>query len=256
MSEPLLYGKTALITGAASGIGAAAVQVFSEYGANVVLADLNEDDGHRLAETTVKDGGQAVFVRADIGSATDVQAMVEYAVNRFGRLDCAFNNAGIDGQVGPLHESSKENWDEVLRVNLTGVWLCLKQEITQMLQQEGGAIVNTTSVGGLLGIREMHVSAYIAAKHGVVGLTQQAALEYADHGIRVNAVCPGPVRTRIVDNALRLGHFTESDVTAPVPLKRLAAPEEIARAAAWLCSDAATYVTGHAMPVDGGWTAY
>lgn len=256
MREPLLLGKIALITGAASGIGAAAAQVFSEHGATVVLADINEEGGLQVNEAVVKDGGQAMFVRADVRSPASIAALVQSVVDSFGRLDCAFNNAGIDGQFAPLHESSKDNWDDVLGVNLTGVWLCLKYEIAHMIEQGSGAIVNTASVAGLVGARALPLSAYAAAKHGVIGLTKQAALEYAQQHIRINAICPGPVRTEMLDGAIRQGHIAEQDIVEPVPMRRTASPREIAETAAWLCSDASSYVTGQALPVDGGWTAH
>jgi NAD(P)-dependent dehydrogenase (short-subunit alcohol dehydrogenase family) len=252
----LLQDKTVVMTGAASGIGAAAARVFSAHGAQLVLADIDQERGQQVAESLTKAGGQAVFVRVDVTSATDVAAMVRTAIATFGQLDCAFNNAGIDGETALLHESSQENWNEVLRVNLTGVWLCLKAEITQMLRQDGGAIVNTASAAGLVGLDLMPICAYIAAKHGVVGLTRQAALEYAAQKIRVNAICPGAVRTEMVDRILQEGIVREEDILAAQAVRRLAAPEEIAEAAAWLCSDASSFTTGHAMAVDGGWTAH
>ena len=256
----MLHGKTAVITGAASGIGAADARVFSAHGANVVLADINDDAGQRVAELVNNDesvhkgDGRAVFVHTDVSSAADVAAMVRTSVDTFGRLDCAFNNAGIDGQPARLHESSQENWDQVLAVNLTGVWLCLKYEIEQMLQQGGGAIVNTASVAGVVGTASIPMSAYVAAKHGTVELTKAAALEYANEQIRINAICPGPVRTEMLDAILRQGLMAEDDILAAQPVRRLAAPEEVAEAAAWLCSDAASFTIGHALAVDGGWT--
>jgi NAD(P)-dependent dehydrogenase (short-subunit alcohol dehydrogenase family) len=250
----LLQGKTAVITGAASGIGAAAARVFMTHGASVVLADIDDEGGQRVTEGVTKAGGQAVFVRADVTAAADVAAMVKIAVRTFGRLDCAFNNAGIDGQVAPLHESRQENWNQVLGVNLTGVWLCLKHEIEQMLKQGGGTIVNTASVAGLVGVN-MTLAPYVAAKHGVVGLTKAAALEYAARRIRVNAVCPATVRTEMVDSLIQQGHLSEPKIVDNHPLGRAATPTEIAEAAAWLCSDASAFTTGHAMAVDGGWTA-
>lgn len=254
MPGPLLTGKVALITGAASGIGAAAAAVFTTYGAVVSLTDINGEAGSKVAATVEDNGGQALFTQADVRSGQDVAALVQATVQRFGRLDCAFNNAGIDGQPGPLHLSTEENWHEVVSTNLTGVWLCLRSEILQMLGQGAGSIVNTASVGGLVGTAA-GMSAYTAAKHGVVGLTRAAALEYTQQRIRVNALCPGAVRTPMVDEAIRHGAVSEAQALAHQPIGRFATTEEIAEAAAWLCSDASSFVTGHAMAVDGGWTA-
>lgn len=254
MNNSLLHGRSALITGAASGIGAEAAMVFAGHGARVLLCDIDEEGGRETEERVKRNGGEAFFVRADVSSARDVAALVRDAVDRFGRLDCALNNAGTDGVTSPLHEATEENWHHVLDVNLKGVWLCMKYEIAQMLESGSGAIVNVSSVAGLKGF-EMGLSAYIAAKHGVVGLTRAAALEYATQGIRVNAVCPGGVRTAMLDHAIRQGIVTEDQAGAFQPMRRLAEPAEIAQTAAWLCSDAASFVTGHAMAVDGGITA-
>lgn len=253
---PMLDGKTAVITGAASGIGEAAAGVFSAHGARLVLADVDEDGGRRVAEQIVEDGGEALFVRADVTTEPDVAAMVDAAVAAYGRLDCAFNNAGVDGETAPLHESTRENWEQVLRVNLTGVWLCLKHEIAQMLRQgAGGSIVNTSSIAGLVGLGSAPQAAYFAAKHGVLGLTKQAALEYAEHRIRVNAVCPGAVRTSLLEAAIQANVITEQAAIAQTPTNRLATPAEIAESAAWLCSPLSSFTTGHALTTDGGWTA-
>lgn len=254
LSGPLLSGKVALITGAGSGIGAAAAVVFAAHGAAVALADIDPEGGLATAAAVEKVGGRALFVKADVTVERDVAGMVEETVRRFGRLDCAVNNAGVDGESGPLHESTVENWRHTTGVNLTGVWLCLRAEIAHMLQHGRGAIVNTASVLGLVGI-PLGMSAYVAAKHGVVGLTRAAALEYARQGIRVNAICPGAVRTTMLEGAISAGVLTEADAAAMQPVGRLATPEEIAETAAWLCSDAASFVTGHALAVDGGWTA-
>jgi NAD(P)-dependent dehydrogenase (short-subunit alcohol dehydrogenase family) len=251
----MLEGKSAVITGAASGIGAAAARVFSAHGARLVLADIDEEGGHQVAEQIVKDGGEALFVHTDVTSEPQVAAMVEAAVTAYGRLDCAFNNAGVDGETAPLHESTLENWEQVLRVDLTGVWLCLKHEIRQMLQQGGGTIVNTSSIAGLVGLGATPQAAYFAAKHGVIGLTRQAALEYAERDIRVNAVCPGAVRTGLMEAAVQAGVITEQAAVAYTPVKRMATPAEIAESAAWLCSPLASFTTGHILTADGGWTA-
>jgi len=254
MPGSLLTGRTALITGAASGIGAAAALVFAQQGAAVALSDINEDGGRQTAASVEELGGQALFLPADVSSETDVAAMVKAATDHFGRIDCAFNNAGIDGESAPVHESTEKNWDLVLATDLTGVWLCMKYEIRQMLQQGAGSIVNCSSAAGIVGFG-LGVSAYVAAKHGVVGLTRAAALEYATRRIRVNAVCPGTVRTKLLDDAIRQGYVDLEQVSSMQPMRRLAAPAEVAEAAAWLCSDAASYVTGHPLAVDGGLTA-
>ena len=243
-----------MITGAASGIGAAAAMVFAGHGARVVLGDIDEKGGHETAARVNQNGGEAVFVPADVTSARDVADLVRATVDRFGQLDCALNNAGVDGVVTPLHESTEENWQQVLAVNLTGVWLCLKYEIGQMLESGSGAVVNVSSVAGVVGFGQ-GMSAYVAAKHGVVGLTRAAALEYATRGIRVNAICPAAVRTAMLDDSIRQGVVTEEQAGALQPMRRIGEPTEIAETAAWLCSDAASFVTGHAMAVDGGLTA-
>jgi NAD(P)-dependent dehydrogenase (short-subunit alcohol dehydrogenase family) len=254
VSGSLLSGKTALITGAASGIGAAAAMVFAGHGARVMLADIDAEGGRETASTVEEHGGESFFVQADMRSEQDVAGMVQATVERFGRLDCAFNNAGIDGKIESLHECTRENWEQVIAVNLTGVWLCLKYEIRQMLDQGGGSIVNTSSAAGLVGLPH-GLAAYVAAKHGVIGVTRAAALEYVTRGVRVNAICPGAVRTPMLDDLINKGLLSEEDACAIEPIGRLASPAEVAEAAAWLCSDAASYVTGHPMPVDGGMTA-
>ncbi|APR76452.1 3-oxoacyl-[acyl-carrier protein] reductase [Minicystis rosea] len=253
MTADLLAGKSTLITGAASGIGQGAARVFARRGAKLVLADTNVEGGEATAASVRAEGGDAVFVRADISSSQDVAALVAAVIERHGRLDCAFNNAGIAGSLVPLADLPEESWDRVLGVNLKGVFLCMQHEIRQMLKQGGGAIVNTASVVGLVGGAAM--GAYSASKHGIVGLTRVAALEYSKQGIRVNAVCPGAVRTPMLEQQAREGGFTEDLLVSAEPIGRLGKPEEIAEAAAWLLSSAASFVTGHAMAVDGGWVA-
>ncbi|GAA2813438.1 glucose 1-dehydrogenase [Crossiella cryophila] len=250
----LLAGKTAIITGASSGIGAAAAVVFAGHGANVVLADVNADAGAEVAQLVQDGGGQALFVATDVTREAEVAALVRAAVARFGRVDCAFNNAGIDGPVAGLEEHTEENWDLVLGVNLKGVALCMKHEVRQMLAQGGGgAIVNTASVVALMAV-DAGIAPYVASKHAVVGLTHTAALEYATRGIRVNAICPGGVRTPLAEHVQQQGAGTDELALAMIPMRRLAEPREIAEPAAWLCSDAASYVTGSTFTVDGGMT--
>jgi NAD(P)-dependent dehydrogenase (short-subunit alcohol dehydrogenase family) len=248
----LLDGKVALITGAASGIGRATSLVFADEGAQLVLADVDDAGGRETASAA----GETLYVHCDVADPAQVDALVNAAVEHFGRLDCAFNNAGIGGASATLAEYDLESWDRVLAINLTGVFLCMRSELRQMLAQRAGAIVNAASVAGMMGYPKL--AAYNAAKHGVIGLTRTAALEYADHGIRVNAVCPGWIETPMV---LDQGPAPASDpriyeaIAGMSALNRLGLPEEIARAVAWLCSDAASYVTGHPMVVDGGVTA-
>ena len=248
-------GKVALVTGGSSGIGRATAQVFAREGAKLVVADMDEDGGQQTVHSITEQGGEAVFVRADVTAATEVEAMIGQAVATYGRLDCAYNNAGVT-QHGypPTDEYPQDDWDRVLAINLTGVWLCLKYELAQMRKQGSGAIVNTASIAGLVGIAGR--SAYVASKHGVVGITKTAALEYASQGIRVNAVCPGYVRTPMVDYVIRnQGPELEEQIVAREPVGRLGRPEEIAETVVWLCSDAASFITGHAMAADGGFMA-
>jgi NAD(P)-dependent dehydrogenase (short-subunit alcohol dehydrogenase family) len=250
----ILDGKVALITGAGSGIGRATARIFAREGARLALADMVEEGGNETLKLVKQAGAEALFVRTDVSKAGDVNNMVARAVEAFGRLDCAFNNAGIEGQRALTHALAEPDWDRVIAINLTGVWLCMKAEITQMLKQGGGgAIVNTSSGAGLAGVKGM--PAYVAAKHGVAGLTRAAALEYGKERIRVNAVCPGPIRTPMMGRILHGNAEAEQRFARSEPLKRLGEPEEIGEAVAWLCSERASYVTGLPMPVDGGFMA-
>ena len=250
----ILDGRVALITGAGSGIGRATSKIFAREGAKLVLADVVEDGGQETLRMLKEAGADAMFVKTDVSRWADVEAMVAKAAEKYGRLDCAFNNAGIEGEGGQTHECTEANWNRVIAINLTGVWLCMRAEITQMLKQGGsGAIVNTSSGAGLAGIRGM--PAYVAAKHGVAGLTRAAALEYGRHNLRINAVCPGPIRTPMMARGLQRRPDLEERYARSEPLKRLGEPEEIGEAVAWLCSDRASYVTGLPMPVDGGFMA-
>lgn len=252
-----LEGKVALVTGGASGIGRATALTSAREGAKLIIADMNTDGGQQTVHMITENGGEATFMQVDVSSATEVEAMVAKAVEIYGRLDCAHNNAGIGARPRvPLHEYPEENWHQVISINLTGVWLCMKYEIAQMLQQDGGgAIVNTASIMGLVGSWSPGSIAYNASKHGVVGLTKTAALEYAKSGIRVNAVCPGYIRTPMVENTLSQVPEIEKQIVSRHPIGRLGKPEEIAEAVVWLCSDAASFVTGHTMTVDGGYVA-
>jgi NAD(P)-dependent dehydrogenase (short-subunit alcohol dehydrogenase family) len=249
----LLENKVALITGAASGIGRATSLLFADAGAKLVLADVDHGGSEETARLVAERGGDAVHVHCDVTDSTQVQAMVDAAVQRHGRLDCAFNNAGIGGASAPLAEYDEQDFNRVIAVNLTGVFLCMQSELRQMISQGSGAIVNAASVVGVMGYPRL--AAYNAAKHGVIGLSRTAALEYATQGIRVNAVCPGWTETPMV---MEEGPAPASDpavydaIAGLAAMKRLAAPSEIAQAVAWLCSDAASFVTGHPLVVDGG----
>ena len=248
-----LDGKIALVTGGGSGIGQATALAFAREGAKVVVADVLVDGGEETVKRIKSAGGDAAFIKTNVAEAAEVEAMAKHAVATYGHLDCAFNNAGIAGAAARTAEYNQAQWDRVIAINLTGVWLCMKYEIEQMQKQGGGAIVNTASVAGLVGFR--HGPAYVAAKHGVVGLTKTAALEYAKANIRVNAVCPGVIRTPMFEKGMQLDPRIETTMSAREPIGRLGKPEEIAEAVVWLCSDAASFVTGLPMAVDGGWVA-
>ncbi len=249
-----LDGKVALVTGGSSGIGRASALAFARAGAKVVVADMDVERGEAAVADILGGGGQACFVRADVTRSADVQAMVAATVERFGQLDCALNNAGIEGVVGvPIDEAQEADWDRVIDINLKGVWLCLQHEIRQMKRQGGGSIVNTASVAGLVG--GTFGAAYFASKHGVVGLSKAAAVENGTSTIRVNAVCPGVIKTEMADRLLDNDAEREQLIAAQHPIGRLGTPEEVAEMVVWLCSDAASFVTGQALAVDGGFVA-
>lgn len=249
----LLDGKVALITGAGSGIGRAASLIFAREGAKLMLSDIVAEGGEETLRMVKEAGAEALFVRSDASKLAEVEELVAKVVSTWGRIDCAFNNAGIDGRMGKLTECTEENWNRTIAVNLSGVFFCMKAEIPHMLRQGGGAIVNTASAAGLTG--SPGLPAYVASKHGVVGLTRAAAIEYGREKIRVNCVCPGPIRTPMLGRLLSSRPEMEQRFASAEPLKRLGEPAEIGEAVAWLCSDAASYVTGHAMSVDGGYMA-
>jgi NAD(P)-dependent dehydrogenase (short-subunit alcohol dehydrogenase family) len=245
--------KVALVTGAASGLGLATANAFAESGAAVVLADWNETAVHSMAEKLAAQGYKALAISCDVADDTQVQAMIDQTVATFGRLDAAYNNAGVQNILAETADATREDFDRVLSINLRGIWSCMKFELRQMRKQGSGAIVNCSSIGGLVGGAGR--GTYHAAKHGVLGLTTSAALEYAAQGIRINAVCPGLIRTPMGDQMKAAGQADALDaMLKDVPLGRLGRPEEIANAVLWLCSDAATLMVGHALVVDGGYT--
>jgi NAD(P)-dependent dehydrogenase (short-subunit alcohol dehydrogenase family) len=257
----LLDGKSALVTGGGGGIGRATALAMAREGARVAVADFAAETAAETVAMVNAAGGQAITLTGDVTRAKDVNAMLDDTILAYGRIDCAFNNAGVAGyQVGAVGKKtadwSEESFDRMVEVNLKGVWLCLRAEIRQMLAQggadgpTGGAIVNTGSIAGLIGLSTS--SAYVAAKHGVLGLTKTAALEYADDKIRVNAVCPGFIKTRMTQDAMQRRGET---IMALTPMHRMGEPEEIAEMVVWLCSDRASFVTGAAYNVDGGWMA-
>jgi len=249
----LLNGKVVLITGGGSGIGRATAQLLAKYGATVMIADYVPESAERTVKLVKEAGGEASCIAADVSITGQVEAMVSHTVQTYGRLDCAFNNAGIEGKRLDTVAYPEDIYDRVMAINLKGVWLCMKYEIAQMLKQGGGAIVNTASAAGLVAVEGL--SAYNAAKHGVVGLTKTAALEFAQKNIRVNCVCPGLINTPMVARMVDSGGMNEQEFIAGEPVGRMGKPEEIGEGVAWLLSDAASFVTGHSMSIDGGWVA-
>jgi NAD(P)-dependent dehydrogenase (short-subunit alcohol dehydrogenase family) len=246
-----LEGRTAIVTGAGNGIGRESALALGRAGAAVVVVDMDEDGGRETVAYLEKEDGAASFFQADVTRADQVAAMVEYAVGTYGRLDCAHNNAGVLGASAVLDEYDDDDWQKVIAVNLTSVYLCIKHEIRAFLAAgRPGAIVNTASFSGLVAVP--FASAYVASKHGVVGLTKAAAVEYGRKGIRVNAVCPGTVRTQMMQERIAGNPKMEKALSDVSPMRRLAEAAEIAAAVVWLCSDEASFVNGHALPVDGG----
>jgi NAD(P)-dependent dehydrogenase (short-subunit alcohol dehydrogenase family) len=246
----VLQGKVALVTGGGSGIGQAAARLFARQGASVVVADIESTGGAETVRVIEKEGGQAIFVKTDVSRDAAVAALVEQAITSFSGLDYAFNNAGVTGRGGLIAEASEEAWDRVLEVNLKGIWLCLKYELRYMAAQGKGSIVNTSSIGGLLGFAGN--AAYIASKHAIIGLTKAAALEYGPRGIRVNAICPGTIRTPLLEPLIAMNPDSLKNMAARIPMGRVGTPLDIAETVVWLCSGAA-YVNGHILVVDGGY---
>lgn len=243
--------KVALVTGGSSGIGRATAIDFARKGAKVVIADWIENE--ETMDQIENLGGEVLFVKCDVSKSDDVKALIEKTMSTFGRLDFAFNNAGIEGTSAPTQDCTEENWDKTIGINLKGIWLCMKYEIPEMLKIGKGVIVNCSSVAGLIGFRGL--PAYVASKHGVIGLTKTAALENAKLGIRVNVICPGVIQTPMIDRLTGKKKETIEQFTDLEPVGRFGLPEEIANAVLWLCSDEASFVTGIAMTVDGGFLA-
>lgn len=248
-----LFQKVAFVTGAASGIGRATALAFAKRGANVFVADTSEEGGQETVRLIEKFDVPAHFVKCDVSKEEDIKRTIEDIINKYGHIDYAFNNAGIEGSQGATADCTGENWDRVISVNLKGVWLCMKYEIQQMLKSGHGSIVNCASIAGLVGFQG--IPAYCASKHGVLGLTKTAALEYAKSNIRINAVCPGVIQTPMIDRFAHGEAQTMKMLMNSEPVGRLGQPEEIAEAVVWMCSDAASFVTGHPLVVDGGWVA-
>ncbi len=245
-----LKGKIALVTGGSSGIGRAAAQLFSQEGAKVVLADINAEGGEEVAQRITDAGGDAYFVRTDVSKSTEVEALIEKIIERYSRLDCAFNNAGIAEAGSSVANLTEETWNHNIDTNLKGTWLCMKYEIPAMIEQGSGAIVNTTSTAGLL-IGSKYRSAYAASKAGIVSLTKTAALEYAEYGLRINVICP-VARTPLLEKFFEINPEAEADFISQIPMGRIADAEEIAEGALWLCSDASSFTTGHVLALEGG----
>ena len=250
VEDATLAGKVALVTGAGSGIGRASALAFAQAQSRVVVCDLDRAAGRETVRLIHVGGGEALFMLADVSNSSDVENMVRLTVAAYGRLDIAHNNAGVEPVNAPIADSSEEDWDRVIDINLKGIWLCMKHEIPVMLEQGGGAIVNTSSTVGLLA--QSNMASYVASKHGVLGLTRAAALEYVDAGIRVNAVCPAVAATPMFDRFTKGDAQLAASLAAALPMKRLLDASEVADAVLWLTSDKAAYLNGHALVLDGG----
>ena len=242
--------KTVIVTGAGNGIGRAIAIAFANEGANVVVSDVSKEGGEETVEIIRKESGEAIFIKADVGNGSEIKELVKKTVSTFGRLDYAVNNAGIEGEVAPIADYPEEIWDSVIRINLKGVWLGLKYQIPAILETGGGAIVNIASMEGIIAFPG--ISPYVAAKHGVNGITKAVALEYMKAGVRVNSICPGIIDTKMI-NRLTEEVPQVDDLVTLSPAGRKGRPEEIAEAAVWLCSNKASFVNGHTLVVDGGY---
>lgn len=249
--ESNFKNKVVIVTGGSFGIGKATAIAFSKKGARLVIADWVEDQ--ETLNQIKSSGAEAIFIKCDVSKAEDVNLMVKKTTETFGQLDYAFNNAGIEGIKGSTLDCSEENWDKTLAINLKGVWLCMKYQLPELLKQGKGSIVNCASIAGMIGYPDL--PAYVASKHGIIGLTKTAALEFAKSNIRINAVCPGVIKTSMIDRLTDNNKEAEDQFASMEPIGRLGRPEEVANAVLWLCSDEASFITGHAMAVDGGWLA-
>lgn len=248
-----IENRVALVTGGSQGIGRAAALAFADKSARVVVADVLEDEGRQTVSEIKKQGGKAIFIPADVSNIKSVQKMMQQLLDQYGQLDYAFNNAGIEGEQAPTADCSQKNWEKVIGINLTGVFNCMKQEISVMLKNGGGAIVNMSSVAGKVGFQ--NIPAYTASKHGVIGLTKTAALEYAEKNIRVNAVCPGVIQTAMIDRFTGGDKEAFRNMAAMQPANRMGKPEEVADLVVFLASDDASFITGESVAIDGAFTA-
>lgn len=246
-------GKVALVTGGAAGIGRTTALAFAKEGAKIVIADINVEGGEETVKMIRDAGGEAIFIKTDVRIGSEAKNMVEKAVEAFGRLDIAFNNAGINEEAVSISRCAEDSWERMIDTNLTGVFLCMKYELPKIRKSGGGSIVNMASVMGLVG--DGSHPGYSSSKHGVVGLTRTAAIVYAQAGVRINAVCPGPTLTSLIHKLIDGQPEVEQMLLSHVPMNRMAQPEEIAKAVLFLCSDDASYITGHPLAVDGGWVA-
>lgn len=249
----LMLDKVVIVTGGSSGLGRASAMAFSREGARVVIADVNEEGSLETVDMITQTGGSAFFVKTDVSKADQVARMVEETTRQYGRLDCAFNNAGIEGSAFLTGEYPEDEWDRVIRINQKGVMLCMKYEIKEMLKQGGGSIVNNSSAGGIRAVP--YQSAYSASKHAIIGLSRTAAVEYATRGIRVNAICPGFIDTGLTRIVIAKKPHLEEKYKKLVPMGRFGRAEEVAGTVVWLCSGAASFITGHALVIDGGASA-
>lgn len=245
--------KVVLVTGASSGIGRETALKFSENGAKVVVSDINDDLGLQTTRMIKEKGGEAFFQKCDVSKPNEVESLVRKTIEKYGKLNIVCNDAGIEGDQGTTTECSVENWDNVININLKGLWLCMKYQIPEMIKANGGSIVNISSIAGLVGFTGL--PAYVASKHGVAGLTKTAALEFAEKNIRVNAICPGPIMTPMLQRLINSTPGFKEGIVAGVPERRIGEPEEIANSVLFLCSDQAAYITGQCLAVDGGWVA-